>query len=1681
MTGVSQPSLESSNLPTYYRFYASPDSCTGYRMRINQNQSTVYVLANYEPFTRIDTPSRVRLSRESEMTITFCPTDEVIYQYSYQTHYPFGTIFFIVINEGNLNSTYDIIIEPIPIDPRLPDTDIPACVRADPTIPCVRDGRLIEGYSVEPTLDFSYTIYNCQNVSANILSVNVDVDVYIWIDQPPPVSGETTGYYFDSSYSVDETFTLSLCPDEGKTNKTLFIRFLQPDNGQMQINAVIKSNAIIKAVELSSLPTLAGSWMLGGSSYLVDSNNITLRCDNYDLDCTEYLPTAPRTYINPFYPVPSVFTEQGLGLRQFNDIVLYENASLPLKNAFQFGLMISLSYNGFTMQFRVPDEIGELTIVFLGRLVDSQGRPLTGPYKVTRRTDPVCVYDEFKKIDALQNVILEETDITTSLRYEYDLLIYSDPYYYCQQDVMSMITFATSQYTLENSSRCAATSDMATYLADPCCSIYASFSGTCEPHNTTLSLLTLQSIDSQRVNDTCTFASCANSVLANYAQTLQTAEQNPCDFAQEQQDSIEDELYTVFRACHASVIPAANCTQDSDCTSFGTGSYCNYRRGECNVPANYIERSFVGCIVEAMPISIMNEVVTMFELDDIRSDKDAIAEFLHTQNQANDCVSYYGVNYWSRYVYEYTVDQFAQGSAFPSVYGLDRSAGITHYDATMRGGFIYKWISWFSSKDLCSRYVKCDWLGADGTLDTTTYNDLVAECQDSPSRPTGFCGDCSTDPTRNCIVAPGATQSNCATNHVCYFETFNPALFHDPANYYPIVTDPNQCAQQYGSCSVPCGYECATPNSCVIQLAPDELQCPQFNGPFDAVTSVNYGSSIYCVFSGAFTAAQCTQSAGNLTQRFQTCGSLSASQCTTCGDASFPVCGCTVTPVECATQAQCLAQKGKCSDSYYFETKIAAYPAVYPKCLVPYGKSDILAATPQCTEPDQQDSPMGCYSGNLADTAAAYCQGHGGSVWNMATTQAQCTAYGYGCKGYDRSQNAILPSTLRFNEKDESQCTAEGDQWIPKFDWTPAVWTPAKASQLSWQTTRGIVPYTNYSSALSFEKFFGIFETATERLQSIVYKSQLLCRVSTSKNALESLTCSCFNDESNDRCFDSIESSSNTILNPCNGITTTNFLNNHATVQFVADSIAPDTCVLVGIADLYSDQFIAKRVFALASSFVTYIPPEDYSVYNGAGAVVGRVISDGVSLRIFDEGVQSIDICITQTLKYDVDQYPTIDFALIDPDSGSITAFGCTFNGSIVPPIDPSETTNPTGDKNNNNQKCCRVPKPESIGTNDYIMIARTDDWETAPFQPFSDSDTRMIHTLAALFLILTVFGFAQLLHFSYCFFIKKEPYKVVYLLFFFLFCFSLIRCIYFFILPSNQLPSGPNVGEYILVVLPTFLYFTSFTIVITIWYILSNTNITMYQNVFKVINKLILVSNSVLYLFFVIIVLVFNFTNENDPPTCGGRKVTSFSNTTPQNVVSILYAVIQALLSLVIGIAFIYFGLKIYRQFSAIHAKDSQQSTQKAKTFTMAAICSIGFVLHCIFIIVLVSVSPSNINFSFAGLLITELVPVATLFITYNQIPLSMPKFVSKTIKISGTTSQFTSGGSGNSGNSGIHLRESVARGRHHNSTSTRDYSGSTSGNSSISRETTNSSNGSNNNNNSSSSNSPIVYLDKK
>jgi len=125
----------------------------------------------------------------------------------------------------------------------------------------------------------------------------------------------------------------------------------------------------------------------------------------------------------------------------------------------------------------------------------------------------------------------------------------------------------------------------------------------------------------------------------------------------------------------------------------------------------------------------------------------------------------------------------------------------------------------------------------------------------------------------------------------------------------------------------------------------------------------------------------------------------------------------------------------------------------------------------------------------------------------------------------------------------------------------------------------------------------------------------------------------------------------------------------------------------------------------------------------------------------------------------------------------------------------------------------CSVINPAK-GSTTYLPIKRIQNWDSVKQTFFDKSSLRLLYTLGSFYGIIASFSFIQLVAVGIFVVVGRiKHYSLSTLVTSAIFVFTLIRAVYFFLVPTGELSSNGSVAEYILIVFPTFLILLLFLV----------------------------------------------------------------------------------------------------------------------------------------------------------------------------------------------------------------------------------------------------------------------------
>eukprot|EP00029_Vermamoeba_vermiformis_P007526 TRINITY_DN3282_c0_g2_i1.p1 TRINITY_DN3282_c0_g2~~TRINITY_DN3282_c0_g2_i1.p1 ORF type:complete len:1659 (+),score=273.96 TRINITY_DN3282_c0_g2_i1:37-4977(+) len=629
------------------------------------------------------------------------------------------------------------------------------------------------------------------------------------------------------------------------------------------------------------------------------------------------------------------------------------------------------------------------------------------------------------------------------------------------------------------------------------------------------------------------------------------------------------------------------------------------------------------------------------------------------------------------------------------------------------------------------------------------------------------------------------------------------------------------------------------------------------------------------------------------------------SECLTTG-----VCDAKCNNLACLNETSCAAS-GVCSDQVLFADYIAQYGAE-GICLKPKGHELNFIAT--CAS-EEIDSPFGCGLPQYLNETSCSSAGH--TWWTWATDRDSCLSF-------KTCAESIFGNAF-VSWKNEEQCTSCHGEFNTAFTWSNGTWRYGNIRSLVWMP-RAYVSLNKLGESFDVIAFRQAVSAAIVSRISLAYTTEAVCRYSGSVNVLNTLLCDCnSNFNSAGDCYDNYATSTLIgVVRACPYITSS-VTASPATLRVFADTMSTDSfCKAVQLESTSASFYTSESSIALSSEIYNKRIPNDYAVVNNAhGGIVGQIVSDGVIIHIdLSDGTilaNPFELCI------DIDQ------GIGRAPAYSVYGFGQLLANGTVVVITNDATTSPTS-------VCARVFN----GT--YFAIARQDgDWQSV--QPYDELQSALKWVGLALYFLVVIFGVFQLAFVAtnYRSLIRGKQ-KIAFVAI--VLIFNILRGVYF-ALPVNSFKEF-YIVQYLLFELPTFLFFTIYTITLYLW-----SGVLIKQSVLskgkarvrvRRIRTVYIIVNAIMYAVFVALVLLNQFLPQSEQEC----KIGSASNATSARYYIILaYQIFIAAVCFGVSLAFMIQGIQfilIFKKAKMVNTSGSKDKRRQLITF-IAITCTALFI----------------------------------------------------------------------------------------------------------------------------------------
>ncbi|GAM26229.1 hypothetical protein SAMD00019534_094030, partial [Acytostelium subglobosum LB1] len=796
---------------------------------------------------------------------------------------------------------------------------------------------------------------------------------------------------------------------------------------------------------------------------------------------------------------------------------------------------------------------------------------------------------------------------------------------------------------------------------------------------------------------------------------------------------------------------------DNDTQCEQAGSTCNILTRKCMIPLVVQDRTYITCVLNGSSIS------TLFNL------QRQLISSLNTSSSSDSSIQHitdmvfktYRVNDCTSPVTNTFRSYYVYMIPGQSGVCLDRYCPMQHRTFMDYGNQVGSQ-RYLMPPEICIYNGYCP----HNPYPCTSAYQGCADCTNKHD----FCGVCAEQTPCRVLSYPQATCNNLTS--VCV----------QPNGAVQVVNTTSQCAD-LGQCTGDCGVQCLGPTTCITNLT--QILCGSNNASLTFAYRVETNT---CMITNT-DKATCQQ----MGYSWVDCVTLTPGECARTRNKMI----CRVAPKPCYTREECESSGGTCSDTSYFQDTYHQTRAVG---LCVHGHTSIVQPLNQPACPiNEDDSPMGC-SDQFSISTREECQakGVGFTWWEASFNQSSCESH-MGCLMTDFSNTTTGQS--RYNDMTQDQCTqcqssADMYKWSQKFKWTPGRWLPGLMAKPKWYSGNEL----NFVNTSRFGDSFNLDGFATAMSNMMKYDLiRSTCQFQGVQDSVDAVSCSC-SGSGVSQCFQSTSVPTQS-LQACATVPKQYPINN-GYIQFDETSV-PESCVQVTVSELTRETYASPPTrVPLSAEFFSYKPSVKYGITNDNGVFIGVITNNGINVQ---GPVDHFTICQSISIAAQGD-FNIDDFALV-------------LDNSTNAPLRPMEVKLSRGQP----YLCAEFTRQSQSGAaNTSIIlfpIIRIADWKDSK-EFFTKSQTVLMYILAVIYALCALWGLFQISVIVMRLIRRIEGPKLAHALITSITCYTFIRAIYFFILPTGTLYSS-TVSDYVLVILPTFIYFTCFSFILGLWYIL--------------------------------------------------------------------------------------------------------------------------------------------------------------------------------------------------------------------------------------------------------------------
>eukprot|EP01122_Echinamoeba_exundans_P014829 TRINITY_DN6807_c0_g1_i1.p1 TRINITY_DN6807_c0_g1~~TRINITY_DN6807_c0_g1_i1.p1 ORF type:complete len:1613 (+),score=228.23 TRINITY_DN6807_c0_g1_i1:46-4884(+) len=637
----------------------------------------------------------------------------------------------------------------------------------------------------------------------------------------------------------------------------------------------------------------------------------------------------------------------------------------------------------------------------------------------------------------------------------------------------------------------------------------------------------------------------------------------------------------------------------------------------------------------------------------------------------------------------------------------------------------------------------------------------------------------------------------------------------------------------------------------------------------------------------------------------------SPSRCATLGACSAFCRGAGNNVTDCTSEAACQAA-GVCSDINSVGAAITLLGGSGDSiCILPFSFESGAGAV--CSNSSDIPVPSGCATAAYSFRAA--CVNAGGYWHTLATDAATCTsAAPAAC--FDTASGVFL-------NRSRAQCDLCSSEWRSPYSWSQGQWTPGTMIPLRYVTREWRASNT-LGSAINYPRFTEEVGKAIADKVSTAFLTEALCRFDNLVKTIGAIACDCTgaSASSSSSCFSAGAGARQIGVGRVCPSLANNISVSPVTIYASPTALASDeSCRVVKISLIPNDQYALSGLSALTSEIFKQRITNLYAVArNSLGAVVGQILSDGIDISYDGSSGIPMRVCINTVEAIPrEDSYTRYDLAVLDTKTNRINVLGITANatnGAVCGPVSASGTV---------------------------FAVATLPEWRTV--QPYDQSQRAQSFVGSALYYFVVAFGLAQ--GFILVMWDRRNMVQRLSLLAV-VTSFNLIRGAYLTLAPGT-LDQAPG-ARYIFFELPTFLFFSAYSVVLYLWTLVIQRSQKMgnLKAADRAARLLLLILNIIFYVVFVVFVILFATYGTSTSPCAFSEAQAQSRLSNGQRNLGIAYQAVIALICMVLALIFCVQGVRLVMLLRVFRQSESKaRSIRRIMLTATAAVCTISFVIR--------------------------------------------------------------------------------------------------------------------------------------